>query len=97
MFQSQVRVGKPKGWNLLTAIHTVFRLKRFCAALTRRRYPEAREECWHAYNGDVYAGTIAIPTAPDERISWLKMLVMGFQVAYGTDAEIEIKKKEAAN
>jgi hypothetical protein len=32
-----------------------------------------------------------------DRINWLKMLVMGFQVAYGTDAEIEIKKKEAAN
>jgi len=25
------------------------------------------------------------------------MLVMGFQVAYGTDADIEIKKKEAAS
>jgi hypothetical protein len=25
------------------------------------------------------------------------MLVMGFQVAYGADAEIEIKKKEAAS
>lgn len=33
----------------------------------------------------------------DDRVNWLKMLVMGFQVAYGTDAEIEIKKKEAAN
>ena len=33
----------------------------------------------------------------DDRINWLKMLVMGFQVAYGADAEIEIKKKEAAN
>jgi hypothetical protein len=32
----------------------------------------------------------------DDRINWLKMLVMGFQVAYGADAEIEIKKKEAA-
>jgi hypothetical protein len=30
----------------------------------------------------------------DDRINWLKMLV---QVAYGADAEIEIKKKEAAN
>jgi hypothetical protein len=30
----------------------------------------------------------------DDRINWLKMLVMGFQVAYGSDAEIEIKKKE---
>jgi len=25
------------------------------------------------------------------------MLVMGFQVAYGADEEIEIEKKEAAN
>ena len=33
----------------------------------------------------------------DDRINWLKMLVIGFQVAYGADAEIEIKKKEAAN
>jgi len=33
----------------------------------------------------------------DDRINWLKMLVMGFQVAYGADDEIEIKKKEAAN
>jgi hypothetical protein len=33
----------------------------------------------------------------DDGIDWLKMLVMGFQVAYGTDAEIEIKKKEATN
>jgi len=31
----------------------------------------------------------------DDRINWLKMLVMGFQVAYGTETEIEIKK--AAN
>jgi hypothetical protein len=27
--------------------------------LTRRRYFEAREECWHIYYGDVHAGTIA--------------------------------------
>jgi hypothetical protein len=33
----------------------------------------------------------------DDRINWLKMLEMGFQVAYGADDEIEIKKKEAAN
>jgi hypothetical protein len=31
----------------------------------------------------------------DNRINRLKMLVMGFQVAWGTDTEIEIKK--AAN
>jgi hypothetical protein len=36
------------------------------------------------------------PWTTDERINWLKMLVLGFQVAYGTDAEIEIIKKEAA-
>ena len=28
--------------------------------LTRRRYPEARDECWHVYYGDIYAGTLAI-------------------------------------
>ena len=28
-------------------------------ALTRRRQPEAHEECWHIYYGDVRAGTIA--------------------------------------
>jgi hypothetical protein len=28
--------------------------------LSRRRDPEAREECWHVYYGDVHAGTIAI-------------------------------------
>jgi hypothetical protein len=30
-------------------------------ALTRRRYPE-REDCWHAYYGDVHVGAIAIRT-----------------------------------
>ena len=24
----------------------------------RRRYPEARSECWHLYYGDVHAGTL---------------------------------------
>jgi hypothetical protein len=28
--------------------------------LTRRRYPEAREECRHIFYGDVHAGTIAM-------------------------------------
>jgi hypothetical protein len=28
-------------------------------ALTRRRSPDAPEECWHVYYGDVHAGTIA--------------------------------------
>jgi hypothetical protein len=28
--------------------------------LTRRRYTEAPEECWHVYYGDVHVGTIAI-------------------------------------
>jgi hypothetical protein len=37
------------------------------------------------------------PWSADDRINWLKMLLMGFQVAYGADDEIEIKKKEAAN
>jgi hypothetical protein len=33
----------------------------------------------------------------DERINWLKLLSMAFQMTYGQDEEIEIKKKEAAN
>jgi hypothetical protein len=37
------------------------------------------------------------PWPVDDRVNWLKMLIMGFQVAYGTEEEIEIKKKEAAN
>jgi hypothetical protein len=37
------------------------------------------------------------PWPVDDRVNWLKMLVMGFQVAYGTEEEIEVKKKEAAN
>ena len=28
-------------------------------ALTRRRYHEAQDECWHVYYGDVRVGTIA--------------------------------------
>jgi hypothetical protein len=28
-------------------------------ALTRRRYQEAQDECWHVYYGDVRVGTIA--------------------------------------
>jgi hypothetical protein len=28
--------------------------------LTRRRYPDAAEECWHVYYGDVCVGTIAL-------------------------------------
>jgi hypothetical protein len=27
-------------------------------ALTRRRFSETREECWHVYYGDVHVGTI---------------------------------------
>jgi hypothetical protein len=39
--------------------------------LTRRRYPEAREECWHIYYGDVHAGTIAIRTGiPHDEDPW---------------------------
>jgi hypothetical protein len=30
--------------------------------LTRRRYPEVHEECWHIYYGDVHVGTISIRT-----------------------------------
>jgi hypothetical protein len=39
--------------------------------LTRRRYPEAAEECWHVYYGDVHAGTIAIRTGiPHDEDPW---------------------------
>ena len=40
-------------------------------ALTRRRSPDAREECWHIYYGDVHAGTIAIRTGiPHDEDLW---------------------------
>jgi hypothetical protein len=29
-------------------------------AISKSAYPEAREECWHIYYGDVHAGTVAI-------------------------------------
>jgi hypothetical protein len=32
------------------------------------------------------------PWNADERINWLRMLVMGFQISYGNEAEIEVKK-----
>jgi hypothetical protein len=39
--------------------------------LTRRRYPEAREECWHVYYGDVHAGTLAKRTGnPHDTDPW---------------------------
>jgi hypothetical protein len=40
-------------------------------ALTRRRYPEAREECWRIYSGDVHVGTIAIRAGiPHDKDPW---------------------------
>jgi hypothetical protein len=40
-------------------------------ALTRRRGPEAREERWHIYFGDVRIGTIAMKTgAPSDVDQW---------------------------
>jgi hypothetical protein len=40
-------------------------------ALTRRRSPDAPEECWHVYYGDVHAGTIAIRTGiPHDEDPW---------------------------
>jgi hypothetical protein len=40
-------------------------------ALTRRRSPHAREECWHVYYGDVQAGTIAVRTGiPHDQYPW---------------------------
>ena len=39
--------------------------------LTRRRYPETRDECWHVYYGDVHAGTLAIRTGnPHDTEPW---------------------------
>ena len=40
-------------------------------ALTRHRSPDAREECWHVYYGDVHAGTIAIRSGnPHDEDPW---------------------------
>ena len=41
-------------------------------ALTRRRDPEAREECWHIYYGDIRAGSItrAIGVGGVELCGW---------------------------
>jgi hypothetical protein len=40
-------------------------------ALTRRRSPEAREERWHIYFGDVHCGTIAIRAGiPHDEDPW---------------------------
>jgi len=36
------------------------------------------------------------PWSADERVNWLKMLAMAFQIAYGPSESIDIKK-EAAN
>jgi truncated hemoglobin YjbI len=36
------------------------------------------------------------PWSADERVNWLKLLAMAFQIAYGPQEAIEIKK-EAAN
>jgi|SoimicmetaTmtHMA_FD_contig_71_459601_length_366_multi_2_in_0_out_0_1 hypothetical protein len=41
------------------------------SALTRRRDPDVREECWQVYSGDVRIGTIAISTGnPDDTAPW---------------------------
>jgi hypothetical protein len=40
-------------------------------ALTRRRSPDARQECWHVYYGDVHVGTIAIRSgSPHDEDPW---------------------------
>jgi len=40
-------------------------------ALTRRRSPDAPDECWHVYFGDVRVGTIAIRTGiPHHEDPW---------------------------
>jgi hypothetical protein len=39
--------------------------------LSRRRYPEARDECWHVYYGDVHVGTLAIRSGnPHDTPAW---------------------------
>jgi hypothetical protein len=39
--------------------------------LTRRRSPDAPDECWHVYYGDVHAGTIAIRSGiPHDEDPW---------------------------
>jgi hypothetical protein len=40
-------------------------------ALTRRRSPDAPDECWHVYYGDVRVGTIAIRTG---HAAWRRIL-----------------------
>jgi hypothetical protein len=40
-------------------------------ALTRRRYPDVPEECWHVNFGDVHVGVIAIRTgSPHDEDPW---------------------------
>jgi hypothetical protein len=34
------------------------------------------------------------PWSADERMNWLKLLVMAFQISYGNEPEIEVKKKD---
>jgi hypothetical protein len=36
------------------------------------------------------------PWTADERVTWLKMLAMAFQITYGQEAEITIKKEAAS-
>jgi hypothetical protein len=44
---------------------------RHCPALTRRRSPDHRHDCWHVYYGDVHVGTIAIRTgSPHDTDPW---------------------------
>jgi hypothetical protein len=40
-------------------------------ALSRRRYPDVPEECWHIFYGDVHVGLIAIRTgSPHDEDPW---------------------------
>jgi hypothetical protein len=40
-------------------------------ALTRRRDPDARQDCWLIYYGDIHVGTIAIrPGIPYDQPAW---------------------------
>jgi hypothetical protein len=70
------------------------------AALTRRRDPDAREECWLIYYGDMHAGTIAIRSGiPHDEDPW--GWSCGFypgsrpgEYAYGTGATFDQARAE---
>jgi hypothetical protein len=51
-------------------------------ALTRRRDPNAHQECWRIYDGDVHVGTIAVRSGiPHDQPAW------GWQCGYYPGSE----------